>query len=122
MDGHGGLQAAQDANRLYTEETAEVGDVPLRTLAPEQSSSSDPSIPPFSFLFYFFICLAIHRISELFKMILETAYSPCFGLNCGPLPPTHRHACSLSHVQLFETPQTVAYQASMAVGFSRLDH
>ena len=34
MDGHGGLQAAQDANRLYTEETAETGDVPLWTLAP----------------------------------------------------------------------------------------
>ena len=31
-------------------------------------------------------------------------------------------AQSLSHVQLFETPQTVAHQAPMAVGFSRLDH
>ena len=31
----------------------------------------------------------------------------------------HVHAQALSHVQLFETPWTVAYHAPLSVGFSR---
>ena len=123
MDGHGGLQAAQDANRLYSEEATEVGNVPLWTLAPTPVSKFRSLYPSFLFLFYFFICSTILRISELFKMILETDYCPCSGLNCVPTPtPIHMHAYSVSHAQLFATPQTAAHQAPMSMGFSRLDH
>lgn len=57
MDGHGGLQAAQDANRLYTEETAEVGDVPLRTLAPAPVFKFRSLYPAFLFFILFLYLL-----------------------------------------------------------------
>ena len=40
-----------------------------------------------------------------------------------PIPPTHMCVCeSLSHVQLFGTPQTAACQAHMSMGFSSQEY
>ena len=69
--------------------------MPLWTLAPTPVSKFRSLYPSFLFLFYFFICSTILRISELFKMILETDYCPCSGLNCVP-PHPDSYACVLS--------------------------
>lgn len=57
MDGHGGLQAAQDANRLYTDETAEVGHMPLQTLAPTPVFRFRSLYPSFLFFILFLYLL-----------------------------------------------------------------
>ena len=38
------------------------------------------------------------------------------------LSSVHMHACTLSHVQLFVTPWTVAHQAPLSMGFSRQEY
>ena len=44
------------------------------------------------------------------------------GFPGSPICLHDHHACVLSHIQLFATPQTVAQQASLSMGFSRQEY
>ena len=61
---------------------------------------------------------------EVFSSSLHPPPSPPFTYRFSPSPSLRekRKVKSLSHVQLFVTPWTVAYQASPSMGFSRQEY
>ena len=63
-----------------------------------------------------FICTIACKICNLFKIILKLQAQTIFihGMKV--------KVKLLSHVQLFATPQTVAYQAPASMGFSRQEY
>ena len=77
-----------------------------------------------SYISYFLQLLFLFLIGLLFNgyIILPTVSSGrymCPSTFCCPLHPMCMLSCSVSRVELFATPRTVAHQASLSIGFSR---
>ena len=65
----------------------------------------------------------VSQISFLFTLSPSSISVTYWNLNtAGSAGTPSKHAQPLSHVQLFETPQTVACQAPPSVGFPRQDY
>ena len=74
-------------------------------------------------IYYYYIILIIYIIN----ILLYDIYIQSFNHDWSNLACTHTHThtyvlCVLSHVWLFETPWTVAYQTMLSMAFSRQEH
>ena len=73
------------------------------------------------------IYIIIILIIYIINILLYDIYIQSFNHDWSNLACTHTHThtyvlCVLSHVWLFETPWTVAYQTMLSMAFSRQEH